>query len=508
MFRKNSIVKGAFILTMAGFLSRLLGFFYRIFLSHTLGSAGLGLYQLIFPVSSFCYALCCSGIQTSISRFVAENENGSKNYSSKKILASGLFLSFSLSIISTFLVYENAGFISTNILQEASCAPLVKLLAFSIPLSSIHCCINGYYIGKKKASIPALTQFAEQIVRVISVYLIWRVSISAGRTINAATAVIGTVLGEAGSVVICMIALSLSNKSRTKFSIPNKPRSLFNTYTKKIFKMSFPLTLNKVLLTIFQSAEAILIPTMLKKYGLSSTEALSIYGVLTGMALPFILFPSAITNSISVMLLPEVASSNASNNSFSLTRTTSTTLKFCLIIGIFCTGIFSSYGNVFGALIYGNDQVGLFIIVLSWLCPFMYLNSTLTSILNGLGKTSITFVINMSGTILKILFIIFLIPKIGIIAYLWGLLISFILETFLHLIVTKKYIKIEFNAYSWILLPLYTILISIGFTYFIDAYVFSALPVSKLITTILSCALITVLYFGNIIRNQSTKSKS
>ena len=46
---------------------------------------------------------------------------------------------------------------------------------------------------------------------------------------------------------------------------------------------------------------------------LTSGEALSTYGVLTGMALPLILFPSTITHSVSVMLLPAVAESKARN---------------------------------------------------------------------------------------------------------------------------------------------------------------------------------------------------
>ena len=57
MFRKkHSLIKGTLILTSAGLVSRVLGFFFRIFLSHTFGEEQVGLYQLIFPF----YALCLS----------------------------------------------------------------------------------------------------------------------------------------------------------------------------------------------------------------------------------------------------------------------------------------------------------------------------------------------------------------------------------------------------------------------------------------------------------------
>ena len=38
------------VLTAAGFASRIMGFFFRIFLSHAFGEENVGLYQLVFPV--------------------------------------------------------------------------------------------------------------------------------------------------------------------------------------------------------------------------------------------------------------------------------------------------------------------------------------------------------------------------------------------------------------------------------------------------------------------------
>ena len=51
---KHPVLTGTAILTCAGTLSRLIGFFYRIFLSRTIGAQGLGIYQMIFPVYSEC----------------------------------------------------------------------------------------------------------------------------------------------------------------------------------------------------------------------------------------------------------------------------------------------------------------------------------------------------------------------------------------------------------------------------------------------------------------------
>ena len=50
MSRKQVLIKGTIILTLTGFATRFMGFFYRIFLSHTFGEEGVGIYQLIFPI--------------------------------------------------------------------------------------------------------------------------------------------------------------------------------------------------------------------------------------------------------------------------------------------------------------------------------------------------------------------------------------------------------------------------------------------------------------------------
>ena len=106
---KNSIIRGTFILTVAGLISRLIGFYYRIFLSNTIGSEGMGLYQLVLPIVGLSFAICVGGIETAISKFVATSRN------SNLTLISGITLSCTMSIFMFLIIYFNADYISTNI---------------------------------------------------------------------------------------------------------------------------------------------------------------------------------------------------------------------------------------------------------------------------------------------------------------------------------------------------------------------------------------------------------
>ena len=93
---KRTLFTGTLLLTAAGILSRFIGFFYKIFLSRTIGAEGLGIYQLIFPVMALCFSLTSAGIQTSVSRFVS-SEIGKQNPAGARFyLLIGLILSVCL----------------------------------------------------------------------------------------------------------------------------------------------------------------------------------------------------------------------------------------------------------------------------------------------------------------------------------------------------------------------------------------------------------------------------
>ena len=65
--RKKSIIKGAVILTSANLITRIMGFFYRIYMSDTIGSEGIGLYQLVMPIYLLSGSITSSGFSTTVS---------------------------------------------------------------------------------------------------------------------------------------------------------------------------------------------------------------------------------------------------------------------------------------------------------------------------------------------------------------------------------------------------------------------------------------------------------
>lgn len=421
MSRKHALIKGTFILTAAGFATRFMGFFYRIFLSHAFGEEGVGLYQLIFPIYALCFSFTAAGIETALSRCVARRLTCGQRKEARELLYTSIIFTTALSCIVTILLQYYAPLLSERFLKDERCAELLVLLSYAFPFAAIHSCIVGYYLGAKETGVPAVSQLIEQTVRILSVYLIYRFSLIQGNETGVILAVAGLIFGEIASSFYCLFRIR-----RGSFLAPLnrlKPSAFF-LHGKELLFLSCPLTANRVLLNVLQSVESISIPIRLEMFGMLRSEALSTYGVLTGMALPCILFPSAITNSVSTMLLPTVAEIQALNDKREMSSIIQKSVYYCIFLGSACCVFLLAFGGFIGTFVFHSPLAGKFITAMSWLCPFLYTNNTLISILNGIGKTYLSFAINSLSLGIRIASVFVFIPLYGIFGYLWGLLAS------------------------------------------------------------------------------------
>lgn len=437
---KNMFLRGTLLLTAAGIISRIMGFFYRIFLANTIGAEGMGIYQLIFPIYSVCFSLCASGIETAISKLTAAKYALGKEKEASDTLKIGLFITLTLSICCSLIIYHYAPQIAEIFLKEPRCTGLLKILAFTIPFGTTQSCICGYYFGIHKAAVPSMAQLIEQLFRMGCVFLLYKIHLTNQMEISPALAVMGLVFGEFCSLLFTVTCFSFHPQKRL-------PLSLKNVYIglREILSLSTPLTISRICINLLASLEAALIPNALKAYGMNPSTALSIYGILNGMALPFILFPNALTGSIALMLLPAVSESQASGELNKLKTAIRKTFTFCILLGCLCLIFFLLFGNFLGKFIFSSSIAGSFLTVLAWICPFLYLNTTLNSVLNGLGKTNITFLLGITGLFIRISFIFFIVPKIGIHGYLFGLLASQLFITFAGAFFLSTVFSVDFK---------------------------------------------------------------
>ena len=477
---KSNIIKGTLILSCASILSRIIGFIYRIYLADILGEQLLGTYQLIFPIYVLCFTIYGAGMQSAISQVVATlmgknnthskddglNGSVSKNRTPRTILLAGTILSFILALFLSIFINFNSKWIACNILMVPDCDIYLKLLTYLFPFCSISACICGYQYGLENAKPPALAGIIEQITRILFVFIVQ--GFFSDKEICCQIAVYGLTVGEFFGFLYNMSTIKNKKRNNKKHisdknlnndnaklhseSLHSKRQHAYNAKSdnqqfkrqelknktfnkrknkislKESFKLLLPvfisLTSIKLTISLLHSVESIFIPASLVKYGYTMNEALSVYGIYSGMAMPFIMFPATITMAISTMLLPAVSKAHSSGNKKQIKKLIRRTSYFCLVTGMAATVFFLLFGNICASLFFHNELAGRYLTVMSFLCPFLYLNMTYSSILNGLGKPHMTFVITVVCTLIKILSLIFFVPKYGMIAYIAASLVA------------------------------------------------------------------------------------
>lgn len=430
----NPLVSGTLSLTAVGVFTRVIGFLFRVFLSKTVGEEGMGIYQLTVPVIGICMSASALSLQTALSRMIARCSTRTDRQDSY-LLRAALAASLILSGFFILVLFPSSDWISLHILKEKRCSGLLRMLLLSLPFSCIHTCICGYYYGCSCTKSPAVSQLIEQLVRIGTIFLIWHVRLRRNESMTLQDIAAGSVISEMASALYLGIVYLCEPGQKA-------PRALsYRRIAGELAATALPLCSTRVCMTVLQTVESILIPIQLKRCGMDTTQALSAFGVLTGMALPFILFPSTLANSASVLLLPRIASDAAAGSHDRVKKAAGTSIIFCLWLGIFCLLFFLASGPLLGQLFFQSTLAGTYIRALAWMSPFLYLSITCSSILNGLGKLSAVFRHNLISILVRLAGVIFLIPQMGLNGYLIGLLSSQLVLCLLHLLKLSRSLK-------------------------------------------------------------------
>lgn len=476
---KKTLITGTLILTGASLITRLLGFGFRLYQSQIMGDEGMGLYQLLFPVYMLLWAASSAGISLAIAKMIAAEVAQGKEGNAVHILRVSLCLSIPFSCILSILLYCFAPWIAKYYLHEPVTTLSLKILACCVPFMSTACCLRGYFQGHQDMSITALAQIVEQTARMTAIYLLAQIMIPKGIAYVCALGVIGMCMGEVFSFIMSFIAYKLRKRKTPLSPSTLSSKQTFNT----LLALSIPITANRFLTSGLQSFENTLIPLNLEKYGLSSHAALGQYGQFSGMAMPLLFFPSMLTSSLAAALVPAISEATASKNTQVLQKTIQASIQFSFLIGIGATALFLTFSSDIALSCYRIAEVGSLLQYLAIICPFLYLQNILTGTMNGLGLQKKTFQTNVLGSLLCIATISYLVPKRGIIGFVFAMLLQSGFVCSMLLTYVLKSVQLTVDLTHWFLLPTLAALLSSFIAKSFYLYLFApycTLPVSTI----------------------------
>ena len=160
----KNLYKAVFIITLFSILTRILGFFIRIFMSRELGAEIICVYQISVSVASVFLTIVNSGIPLTISRLSAKYMAKNEIDKSNKVVTSGTIISFGLAFLICILTIIFKPLITELSNSSLVTAVLIALLPVIIG-SSLNVGFKGYLWGYQKHFENCMVDFIEQIIQ-------------------------------------------------------------------------------------------------------------------------------------------------------------------------------------------------------------------------------------------------------------------------------------------------------------------------------------------------------
>lgn len=449
---RKSFVGSAIILMIAGFVVKVLGFVYRIYLSNLIGAEGMGLFQLITPVYSLVILTLTSGVSIAVSKMVAEELAQNHIVNLRRITSVALAIVVVSGIAASAAIFIFLNPIINIILKDSRTYYSMLLLIPCIPVVAAASALKGYFYGVQDVVPTAFSQVVEQVVRIGLVIAMAGFFLNIGLEYACALATVGMAIGEISNLFVLYIVYRLRKGKKGAYDV-KKGLMRKRKIIKDILKISIPVSFNRFVTSIMAAVEMILIPRMLLAGGMDYQASIEEYGKLTGMAMPLVFFPSLVTASLATTLVPAISEALSLKSFKMVNYRISKSIQLTFILGFIFTAIFLIFPDEISDAIYRKEHIGRILYLLAFTSIFIYLQQTLLGILNGLGKQGVSLRNSVIGYAIRIGFVIFCIPSYGIPGYVIGIIVSSAIVCVMNIATVTNTTGMALDFRNWVLKP-------------------------------------------------------
>lgn len=459
----RSLLYGTVVMTAANFIVRISGFVYRVLLSRLMGPQGMGLIQLVYPLFFTALALTASGLPVAVSRLVAEKKARGDLCGVHRTVSTAIKLSASLSLTVTVVLLMAINPVTEHIIKDSRAKGAMIALMPSLVIIGLIVVLKGYFYGIKSVRPPAMAEILEQFVRMgISLVLLYWAAPRFNLGVTAALVMLGTVLGDMASLAYLHYSYGISAQKLNETTVLPKK----NGVLRDLAAIALPITGTRLVSSILQSANSVIIPQRLAAGGMPVDEAIGLFGIVTGMVMPLLFMPFIVTNALQVNIIPNLSESVATDNLRGLQDKTDKALLITTFTAFPALALLISLGRPIGNILYGQPMVGELIIPVSLGLVVHALQHTSSGILNGLGRQNRAAIHFIIGSLVQLICSYFLIakPEIGIYGYIAGFFASSTIVCMLNLSTALSAIKLPFKAVDWLLKPGFSALLMTSVT--------------------------------------------
>lgn len=423
---RNNIYKSCAQVTAFSVFEKGLSFLYRIALTRIIGAEGVGMYQICLTVFAVFLTLSSSGIPVTVSRLMAissaKNDQTGKHSAVSAGIATSLVMT--LTIAAVLFVFKDS---FSFLFADPRCLPIFMILIPGLVINSVYAVIRGSFWGNRQFLPYSVIELIEDaIMVVVGTILIWNVN--------------DPVVGATRATVAVLVSYVFSFAA-SLFWYFKKGGKLVNPkpQLKPLLKSATPITAMRTLSSLLSSAVAVIIPFMLINFcSMNSSQALSQYGVVMGMAIPMLFIPTSLIGSITVVVAPELTENYYSGRKNAVKFDIEKSVRSSIFIAAIIIPILFSLADAMGMFLYGEKMCGDIVKASCFIVLPMCICMMTNSVLNSLNCEKQTLVYFCIGGVCMLVCILALTPFIGIYSYVVGLCVNYLLTAALNTCLLKK----------------------------------------------------------------------
>ena len=417
MLRDKTLAFNTALLTASGLVMRFVGMIWQIWLVSRIGEAGIGLFQLVMSVNTLAVTVAMSGSRYAVTRLTSEENGLGRPHGAAQALGEcmlyGLFFGMAAGMI-LYLAAEPLGFLW---LEDARTVRPLMLLALSMPLTGADSVMHGYFTAVGRVWKSVCVSVCQQLVTIAATACLLLLTPPGNLELAVAVITGGSLIGEAFGITALGLVYAIDRRrhgiTRQK-GVPPLPGM-----AGRLLGIALPLAAASYARSGLSTLQHLLVPRGLRASGLSADRALAGYGVIQGMALPVVLFPSCLMMAVAELIVPKLTERQMQRDSRSIRRITEDVLYKSLVFCAITASLLLALGDCLGTVLYASEQAGQYIRLLALIVPVMYMDMATDGCLKGLGEMMFCMYVNIADVGLSALLVWLLLPEWGLNAYLF-----------------------------------------------------------------------------------------
>lgn len=324
----RSLMKGAAVLGAAAVVSKLLGTLQKIPLQNIAGDGVFGIYNAVYPLYILILTLATAGFPIAVSKFVSDYAARGETQAAKRVLKVAVLLLVATGCICFAALYFGSGTVA-GLLGMAQAEPAVRSVSFALLVAPVMAALRGYFQGHEDMVPTAVSQVAEQFVRVVVMITLLLMFVSQGASppVIAEGATFGSSAGAAAGFLVmlgywwrattgCKGGAGTSETERIRaeaVAVPHgqahsksKPQESAYALICRFAAYAVPVCLGSIAMPVLTIVDAVTVPRLLVGAGVSEANALHLFGVYNH-GLPLVQLVLMIASSMAAALVPAIA---------------------------------------------------------------------------------------------------------------------------------------------------------------------------------------------------------